>query len=278
MTFVVQSKGTSAGASSADCVIVKPTGLTVGDIMIAHCGWGNRTSPTAVTPPSGWTEIHFTAQGNSVIGYSAWKIADSSDVAASDFTFSVNGSGTPVGKGNILRINGGRETTIAAVNAEASAAASSAVSVGTVTPAEADSFLLFLVTGGTPSAAMSASGYAIATDDPTWNEEYDDNYDGGANTVNISCATATRPETSATGNWTATMSATENWVGHVFVIYPQIEINETETVTGTDATPVMGLSITQLETATLVDSSEETVGKYRNNAKSAASWVNPDKS
>ena len=277
MSFSVLSIGTSAGATSANCVIPKPSGLAVGNIMIAHCGWGNRTSPTAVTPPAGWTEIHFSASGASIAGYSAWKIATSSDVAASDFTFTIDGSGDAVNKGVIMRISGGRETTIATVSNEASTGPTSTVTVGTITPTEANSFLVFLVAAGVPTSPITVGTYAIATSNPTWTEQYDENYDSGSTAVTIAAATATRPETTATGNWTASISQSEHHASHVFAIYPQVTITKTETVTVSD-TKVMGMSIVKTESVTVTDNDEETIGKYRNKDKSSSTYTNLDKS
>lgn len=70
----------------------KPTGLAVGDLMLAFCWRSNAISPVpAPTPPAGWTLItsvenvdpHNTHQA----AFLFRKFADSVDVAATDFTF-----------------------------------------------------------------------------------------------------------------------------------------------------------------------------------------------
>ena len=76
--------------------ITKPSGLSVGDLLIVLGGIGDRAQRT-VTAPSGWERIYKMP----LDGYQAsqgctnawWKIADSSDVAASNFTFTI-GSGS----------------------------------------------------------------------------------------------------------------------------------------------------------------------------------------
>lgn len=75
-------------------VLTKPTGLTVGDVMLAAILQTSNTSNSwaPINPPSGWTLVHDIDSG-----VSRWnklwvwrKVADSSDVAASNFTFTAN--------------------------------------------------------------------------------------------------------------------------------------------------------------------------------------------
>ena len=58
MAFTIQSFGVSTGSTSTTSTVAKPSGLAVGDIMVAFIGWTDVGTPTSVTPPSGWTEIH----------------------------------------------------------------------------------------------------------------------------------------------------------------------------------------------------------------------------
>lgn len=86
--------------------ITKPTGLAVGDLMVSVCG--AEQSGVTITPPSGWDTIANQAQtnGRCMISY---KVADSSDVAASNFVFT-----SSIGKilGIIYRITGADATHI----------------------------------------------------------------------------------------------------------------------------------------------------------------------
>lgn len=82
-----QSVGTVQSASSGTSIVIpKPSDLLVGELMLAfvmQAGLGN------VATPTGWTAIRRTQRDGTLdcIIESFWKIADSSDVAASDFTF-----------------------------------------------------------------------------------------------------------------------------------------------------------------------------------------------
>ena len=79
MAVAFRSYGESPGASLTECVIVKPVGLAIDDIMIANMIW--YTSVTISSPGGTWTVI-----SNSRMGY-FWKKATAGDVAAASFTF-----------------------------------------------------------------------------------------------------------------------------------------------------------------------------------------------
>jgi hypothetical protein len=81
---------TSSGGTSV--TVTKPTGLTVGDWLVAYVSTTDGTSHTIATP-SGWTsrgEIGVGGRNNA--RYAVFtKVADSGDVAASNFTISTSG-------------------------------------------------------------------------------------------------------------------------------------------------------------------------------------------
>jgi hypothetical protein len=85
MAAVIQSFNTTAIASAATVVVTKPTGLAVGDLMVAHLYHSVQT----ITGLAGFTELINNSDGSDISGKILYKIADSSDVAASDFTFNV---------------------------------------------------------------------------------------------------------------------------------------------------------------------------------------------
>ena len=84
MAVAFIESGVSPGASSTTCVIVKPTNLAVGNLMLAHVGFGN--TGTISAPDASWTSVFTTT---TTAGRSATfrKIATSTDVAATNFTF-----------------------------------------------------------------------------------------------------------------------------------------------------------------------------------------------
>lgn len=93
----------SQTTGTGSVVITKPTGLTVGDQMIAAIA--SSQSSGSINTPAGWTLI---SQANAITGVAAnifFKVADSSDVAASNFTFT-HTSGTALIRGGIIRATG----------------------------------------------------------------------------------------------------------------------------------------------------------------------------
>ena len=98
MAVTFRSYGSSPGANSESCVITKPAGLEVGDLMIAQVVGQDTTSYdiTTFTAPENWTSIRqddYISGGLHMTGSALfWKIADAADVAASDFTFTATGA------------------------------------------------------------------------------------------------------------------------------------------------------------------------------------------
>ena len=202
--------GVSPGANSTSCVIVKPSALAIGDLMIAHVGF---KSATAMTGPAGWTKLRQDSTASTIVSSGLFhKIADAADVAATDFTFT---GGSSRNKGVIscwYVATAGTHPEIRENNAGVSTG-SVTVTISTITPEVADSELLFFCA---TTANYSFSAYAIATSNPaSWVEEYDNAY---STYLEISVAHATRPEVTGTGNWTATVSTSSRTVGQCVVL------------------------------------------------------------
>ena len=99
---------TPTSTASTTVTITKPTGLAVGDVLYAIVGQGIVGSAPVWTVPGGWTEIG--KESNTGGGYmTIFKVAEASDVAASNFTFTSN-TNTEIG-GILLRITGVSVTT-----------------------------------------------------------------------------------------------------------------------------------------------------------------------
>lgn len=105
MTIVVESVGLSPGANSANCIIVKPTGVALGNLLIASI---SREADVTITPPSGWTLIKETAGNFAHTLTSYKKIATATEVSATDFTFTLSSAVNNIG--GMLRLSGARAT------------------------------------------------------------------------------------------------------------------------------------------------------------------------
>lgn len=86
-SLTVESTSTGSATTDTDVTATKPTGLAVGDLMVAVM-YANGSSWNIA---SGWTDVETHNSGAAAISIQR-KIADSSDVLASDFTFSLNSS------------------------------------------------------------------------------------------------------------------------------------------------------------------------------------------
>lgn len=192
----------SSGSSSGTVVVTKNTGLAVGDFMLAGVSVSSGGSPTSMTPPSGWTEVYNTTVGSRVRLGVFYKIAEASDVAASNFTFSfAAGSTGHTSGGFIARISNYGE--IVSTTTDTGTTTDLTLNPGTITPDFANSlFVLIGASGNTSGNTQSTSGYAIATDDPTWTEQVDSGANNGTQGGVVALATATRTEISASGSFT----------------------------------------------------------------------------
>ena len=214
MAVTYRSVGVSPGADSTTCVIVKPAGLAVDDLMIAQVDVGNPAGDTAITSPEGWTEIRQDAYTNCIRSALFWKIAVQADVDATDFTFTCESASN---RGAITAWTGHDPTPpINAHNGQSNAYGPTVIAP-TITPSVADcEILLFCGIGDN----MTLSNYAIADDNPaSWSERYDINTTAG-NDCALALGSATRPETTATGDGTATISLSRISIGQLVAIAP----------------------------------------------------------
>lgn len=217
MAVTFRSVGVSAGADSTTCVIVKPAGLAVDDLMVAHVVSAERT--TSHTSPENWTEIRQDVGESFNCRASLWwKIAVQADVDATDFTFTV---GDQANLGAITAWYGHDPITpINAHNGQANIA-SFTCTAPTITPSIADCEICLFCSVRNNT---TISGYSIANNNPpSWTERYDQLTTEGFY-CNTAMGSATRPETSATGSGHATISLSWPNVGQLVAIAPEVVV------------------------------------------------------
>lgn len=267
MAVTFQSVQTSTGTGGR--TVTKPTGTVEGDLLVAHFVSGD--SSGNITAPAGWTLVgsedrEATTRPQSAVYY---KIAGSSEGA--DYTFTPSGSENTTC--SITRITGHHLTSpINASNGQVNDAASTTCTSPGVTPA-ANCLLLFY--GATGIGDSSASAYAIATSNPTWTERVDIEAGDAANGVGGFLATATRPETTATGNATATVTSARS-VGHLIAIAPGADVTGTQS-----AILAMTTNLFQVAYGALMHMAitvySATVEKWARPQKSSTTWTAEDK-
>lgn len=267
---------TTAYTTSASLTITKPVSLAVGDFMVAFI----QGAQESATPPSGWSlDINYNvASGNSQMKIYT-KTADSGDVAASNFTWTFGGG--QYHGGSIMRITGFNTALPMAVYAQDDALATATPTfTSTVTPNTVDSLLIFCL--GTYVNASgntrTASGYAIATSNPAWTEQLDQTVDTGSASFQMSIASSIRPQITATGDASCTMSGSCTDLGNIMlVIRPQITFTATETTSIVDFN-IKGVNKTLNESTSVTDTlATSKQRRWNNQDKNSSSWNNQDK-
>lgn len=291
-TPVVASSSNTAFAGASAVTVTKPTGLAVGDVMIAFVGWFGGASRN-LTIPAGWSNT----QGiNGFQGF--WgltKIADAADVAAANFTFTLSGVTTQIG-GAIVRVTGtatGSEVADSEYNSTAVTDATSLSQTCSIAPISSESLVII---GFAPydfdiPSIVTIASYA-STPSLTFTEVLDFGFrDGSSDGMTIAIASAPKTNTTTITAYTATASQTvsaqqsviyilnapqnvSSDVSH-FNISPEInsitvsQVNVNANVSNLDTIPVInGLEI--------ADSSGDNI--WTTIDKSTTIWTNLDKS
>lgn len=264
--------------SPGTLTITKPSGLAVGDMMVAYIVW-DTSDTTAPTLPSGFTSLLHDTTGTK----SAWayKVADSGDVAASNFVFTLAGTVSASG-GSIMRWTG-----VGQIDAGSTVRVNSATTTpsfaGGITPGVADSYLIM---GYHSPYTHTVSNYAIATDNPTWTEIMDEQ--NVSPDLTMSLAYASRPEVTATGNFTLTTSSShDDHNGVLIYLSPRTDVNlsmPVGTLTLTSPTPSLTVDVNiPMPVGTLsVSGGVPTVTTAENNvwteeAKNSTTWTEENK-
>jgi len=271
------------GAEATAFVVDKPTSLAVGDLLICLISYSNTSDLLAAQ--AGWTEFPVTATHETSRLHALYKLATTTDVAASNFTITIDSeeSGAIV----MLRLTGVSTLQIpyAVSQSKAEVNDDKTVSIDNTFDALANSFLLFVVNAktGNSYSDLTVSDYAIATNNPSWTELLELSWiHGGSSNSTISIATATRTQGGATGNATFTLNtgATDTYVSGNCMIINLLEnksFTKTETVTATESDLLDLSSLTYTGTITETDSVETEGDNWDNESKNSSSWTNTSK-
>lgn len=289
MAVAYESVSTNTSINKDAVSVLKPSGLAVGDLMLAHvaCSRSDAGSMAAHTS-TGFTEVA-TDESNSGTATNRatalYKIATADDVSASSFTFTSSG-GPNSSAVALYRFSGASSVTGAADDNPSTTA--TPTFTNTITPTFADSILVFMASCANAGGA-TFSGYAVTTDNPTWTERYDVQETGVASDGDTSIAGATGPrsQTTATGNSTVTISTSvTDSVGIIVAVYPNTNVTVSPAVvTATltvQAPSVVGnanVSPTVVTTTLAVQAPTVTTSPptWSNESKNSSTWVNQDK-
>lgn len=288
MAIAYESVAETAIAASNSVVITKPSGLAVGDYMFAQIIGGNGGGGAAITPPAGWTSYQNsteTLSGASVPLGLFYKLADSSDAAASNFTFTLSDTGgTEYLGGAIVRISGYGIIDGASTRGPASDTTGTITYASSIDPTFPDGLVILFLYGGDNANITGASfaSPAIATDNPTWTSRSNLYSNVSGLTMLSRLYTAPRAAATAFGNisWDVD-DGTGSGLGTVAIMLnlaPRIDGSHT-VVTGT--TYIINHPFLRTGAMTLdgddpaTSSHEPTV--WVNETKGTTTWVNETK-
>lgn len=210
MAIAIASTSNISVASSAGQTIPVPSGLTVGDLLIAHIALDINVT-NSLNTPSGWTVIRTDdfSTNESVL---LWKVATSTEVS-NGLVYTTTAEAK--NGGGLFRITGANTSNPISGSSQGTGNTSSFNLAIGLTPSYANSAYFIFVTGQTTA---TTSAQAIATSNPTWTEAYDSNNVS----LNMSGAYATRSQTTATGNVSFTMSSSSNNQGQLLIVNPSV--------------------------------------------------------
>ncbi len=267
-------------------VITKPSGTVDGDFLLALVSsTGDPSQTSAPTPPAGWTQLGSYGFGGGT-GLAAFFRQASSEPA--NWTWTWINTGANAGKGGfVIRFSGQYVASPFDGNASATSTATSSPSyANTISPAITNDLLI----GVTAQAHINTfapvlSGYAIATNNPTWNSPETAYLLNGAASVYtvLGFSTAVRPQTGATGNLSMnannTISGTS--IGMQIALSRNIistaSVSDTETATeSVTSMRKRNASVSDTETVTDMISSSKSRA-WSNQSKNTSTWTDQTK-
>lgn len=175
MAGVIESSNTATATTSTSITFTKPTGLQVDDLLLVmFCAYDSTFTGT-LTSPSGFTTEQIEVPHDDTDLVSSYIKATSTEVAASDFTFTFSTTVDNMA-GRIYRISGIR-TDVTPLDVSANGfinetVATSVSTSGAVTPTQ-DNVMYFMHAGvEDPTSANDITNPRFNTNDPTWTAEY----------------------------------------------------------------------------------------------------------
>ena len=228
MSVVYESHTTidvTYGANPNTFTITKPTGLAVGDLMIAIAMMSG-TGTNAISSSASFTKIGDANDGSNGSLEVFAKIATSGDVAASNFSWTGTGTdGSSVLCLGLLRFSGNFidvTTNIGVLVELDSVTVTNPSFSGSLTPTATDS--LYVMGIGLRSSSISISDYAIANNNPTWTERFEI-FENSSSDARLGVATATPTSASSSGDYSAILSSSAQALGTLLVINESISAN-----------------------------------------------------
>jgi hypothetical protein len=257
--------------------ITKPTGLVAGDLLLFLGMYAQSGGTEKFNLPTGWTSLG-TGSGevNMAVFY---KIADSTDAAASSFTFGVSGTNTSQACGILYAIQSPDGTVpVPASHRTDGGTATTITDIG-ITPG--NQCLLVVGSAYVSSVGRTVSSVSAANNNPSWATI---STSGVTFPANISGSTGTYSASTATGTVSVVMSGAITESG-IIVIAVQPEIIRPTTISAATSiyAPafVRKMLATTITLASTIGTAVQSVitGTWKNTvSKHAATWTPTHKS
>ena len=280
MAASVASVSAKATASGTSLVIDKPSDVVSGNLMVMQVVTDRTAGSGAAS--TGWTQIQQTDHTDDTNGggemVTFYKVAGGSEPSTYTVTFTDAGESV----GYIAKVTGNPSTGFLTTSSEAQNDSTSTTATGgTVTPNTTDSLILFFVGGNRSGTTVTTSAYSIATSNPTWTEQWDSNQSGPF----AAMASATRPELTATGAASATLSSSQKSLVHMVVIGGQVDISPSVLSVASsvidpalDLTTVVSADTVSVTTSVQAPTVSMPTPDWTNENKNIATCINQDKS
>lgn len=280
-----QSVQSNVSDNIGTVTITKPVSLAVGDLLLAGIMVDRDAGATAsIATPAGWTQealVDVEGLSRNALGVFS-KLADAADVAAANFTFTGTGSTASMSMvGHLARISnwGGK----AGQTTGTSSASSTTLTLTGITPSPAIASSLYVIFAtriqASPNVA-TVSSVAIATSNPTWTQQASGIGNGNTYDTVLALYTATRPETTGTGNYTITYNNTTNAGSAAVALILHTPISGSITPSDTAVNGYAFSPIGKTTVSAIVDnptSHAMDMPAWTNPDKISTAWTNPDK-
>ncbi len=264
----------NAGFGASPRTVTKPSGLAVGDLLVAVIACSGPT----INLPSNWNSRVSDPHTNGNLGLAIFdKVADASDVAASDFSFTHGVQASVL----LMRVTGAPQMSSpydVSASAEEDTAGGS-VAITPITPQQNNS-LLVLAKGHTSTSdgtSSTFSGYAINGTNPTWSEQIDLSADTGSRRTSYGVATAIMTTAAEIDTITIDESGVEACVSAIVVYRPMVSA----AVTVSHLSPNTAFHAFTVQAGTTMTIAPLSVNTSAHNASASAQsrrWTNLDKS
>ena len=270
--------------STGDTDMTLPSGSAAGDVVFVFASWYGNASETYEFNTNFSMIISNEGFGGSNRKHSVgYRTLDSTDISNGYIRVNSGAGFSSTGRAHLVRVTGGDATTIVADYAYDADDDTSKTFANTITPPNPDCLLLFYIAA---AANVTMSSQAITTSNPSWTELHDASYNDGANYNSESISYATRTQTTATGDSSATLSGNATAGGTIIAIQPVISASTTLDAAGivTLTTPepsfVLGNIIPVDSAGTVTLSTPEptistsTKTAWTNETKPSTTWTN----